>query len=220
MADFAAQREKMVLEQIAARGIASARLLDAFRAVPREDFVPESVREFAYEDGPLPIEAGQTISQPYIVALMIEAARVTPGGRVLEIGAGSGYAAAVMSRIASEVVAVERHAELIVPARERLERLGFANVRIVEGDGTGGLPGEAPFDAILCAASGSHVPEALRRQLAVPGTLVMPVGAPDAVQKLVRVTRLSDGRFEEEELAPVRFVPLIGADGWPDPDGE
>ncbi|HEX8239211.1 MAG TPA: protein-L-isoaspartate(D-aspartate) O-methyltransferase [Allosphingosinicella sp.] len=220
MADFAAEREKLVREHIAGRGIDAPLLLDAFRAVPREEFVPEGARAFAYEDGPLPIESGQTISQPYIVALMIDSAGVAPGGRVLEIGAGSGYAAAVMSRIAGEVIAVERHAELARLARERMQRLGYANVRIVEGDGTGGLPGQAPFDAILCAASGSHVPDALRLQLAPGGRLVMPVGEPDAVQSLVKVTRRGDEDFEQENLGQVRFVPLIGVHGWADPGGE
>jgi protein-L-isoaspartate(D-aspartate) O-methyltransferase len=210
----------MVREQLAGRGIEGDRLLDAFRAVPRELFVPEAMRDFAYEDGPLPIEAGQTISQPYIVALMISAAKVSPGGRVLEIGAGSGYAAAVMSRIAGEVIGVERHPELAALARERMSRLGFGNVRILEGDGTGGLPSEAPFEAILCSASGSHVPDALRRQLRDGGLLVMPLGAPDAVQKLVKVTRRGDELFEQQDLGPVRFVPLIGAHGWADPRGE
>jgi protein-L-isoaspartate(D-aspartate) O-methyltransferase len=219
MADFAAEREAMVRQQIAGRGIGRARLLDAFRAVPRECFVPAGVREFAYGDGPLPIEAGQAISQPYIVALMIDAAGVAPGDKVLEIGAGSGYAAAVTSRIAQAVIAVERHSELVALARGRMERLGFDNVRIVEGDGTAGLPAEAPFEAILCAASGSHVPEALRRQLAVGGVLVMPVGEPEAIQNLVKVTRRGEEHFTEENLGPVRFVPLIGAHGWADPEG-
>jgi protein-L-isoaspartate(D-aspartate) O-methyltransferase len=219
MADFAAEREKMVQRQLAGRGIEGRRLLDAFRAVPREEFVPEEMRGFAYEDGPLPIEAGQTISQPYIVALMIEAAEVMPGDKVLEIGAGSGYAAAVMSRIAARVVAVERHRELVGLARARMARLGYDNVRIVEADGTNGLPGEAPFEAILCAASGSHVPDVLRRQLAVGGSLVMPVGEPDSVQNLVKVTRRGEEEFEQSDLGPVRFVPLIGAHGWADPEG-
>ena len=219
MIDFAAERERMVQRQIARRGIEGRRLLDAFRAVPREEFVPEKVREFAYEDGPLPIEADQTISQPYIVALMIEAAEVAPGDRVLEIGAGSGYAAAVMGRIAEAVIAVERHHELAELARARMARLGYDNVRIVEGDGTGGLPEEAPFEAILCAASGSHVPEILIGQLAIGGTLVMPIGEPNAVQNLVKVTRRGDEDFHEEDLGPVRFVPLIGAHGWADPRG-
>jgi protein-L-isoaspartate(D-aspartate) O-methyltransferase len=220
MADFAALRELMVRQQIAGRGIEGARLLDAFRAVPREAFVPDGVRDFAYEDGPLPIEAGQTISQPYIVALMVAAAEVAPGDKVLEIGAGSGYAAAVMSRIAEEVVAVERHSELVALAGSRMERLGYRNVRIVQGDGTAGLPEEAPFHAILCAASGSHVPDPLRRQLAIGGILVMPLGEPDSVQKLVKVTRRGAEEFDEEDLGPVRFVPLIGVHGWADPKGE
>jgi protein-L-isoaspartate(D-aspartate) O-methyltransferase len=220
MADFAAQREHMVREQIAGRGIEGRRLLDAFRTVPREAFVPEAVRHLAYQDGPLPIEAGQTISQPYIVALMIDSAGIGPGARVLEIGAGSGYAAAVMSRLALEVTAVERRSELAALAGERLRRLGFDNVRVVRGDGTAGLPAEAPFDSILCAASGSHVPDALRRQLARGGTLVMPLGEPDSVQTLVKVTRRGEEDFEREDLAPVRFVPLIGAHGWPDLEGE
>jgi protein-L-isoaspartate(D-aspartate) O-methyltransferase len=218
MADFAAEREEMVQRQIAGRGIKGRRLLEAFREVPREQFVPEAVRDLAYEDGPLPIEAEQTISQPYIVALMIEAAEVAPGDRVLEVGAGSGYAAAVMSRIAAQVVAVERHRLLVELARARMERLGYGNVRIVEGDGTGGLPDEAPFEAILCAASGSHVPEALRLQLAIGGILVMPVGEPNSIQKLVKVTRRGDEDFEESDLGPVRFVPLIGTHGWTDSD--
>jgi protein-L-isoaspartate(D-aspartate) O-methyltransferase len=220
MADFAAQREHMVREQIAGRGIDGARLLAAFRSVPREEFVPEGVRDSAYEDGPLPIEAGQTVSQPYIVALMISAAGVAPGDRVLEIGAGSGYAAAVMSRIAGEVIALERHRELVELARGRMDRLGFDNVRILECDGTGGLPSQAPFEAILCAASGSHVPETLLGQLSIGGILVMPLGEPNAVQRLVKVTRRGEKDFDEEDLGPVRFVPLIGAHGWADPQGE
>jgi protein-L-isoaspartate(D-aspartate) O-methyltransferase len=217
MADFAALRERMVQRQIAARGVKGRRLLDAFRAVPRELFVPEGVREFAYEDGPLPIEADQTISQPYIVAMMIEAAEVAPGDRVLEIGAGSGYAAAVMAQIAAMVIAVERHCALVEIARERLARLGYSNVRIVEGDGTAGLPEEAPFEAILCAASGSHVPQVLKGQLSIGGMLVMPVGEPESVQRLVKVTRRGEEDYVEEDLGPVRFVPLIGAHGWADP---
>jgi protein-L-isoaspartate(D-aspartate) O-methyltransferase len=214
MPDFAALREEMVERQIARRGVANRRILDAFRAVPREVFVPEGVRDFAYEDGPLPIEAGQTISQPYIVAFMIDAAGIAPGDKVLEIGAGSGYAAAVMARIAEEVVAVERQPELVRLARERMERLGYANVRIVDGDGSAGLPEEAPFEAILAAAAGSHVPEILKRQLSTGGVLVMPLGEPDSIQKLVKVTRRGPEAFEEEDLGPVRFVPLIGREAW------
>src|SRR4051794_37588547 len=214
MTDFAAQREEMVERQLKRRGIADRRVLKAFREVPRELFVPEKLRDFAYEDGPLPIEAEQTISQPFIVAEMIEAAEVAPGEKVLEIGAGSGYAAALLGRIADEVIAVERHAELAALARRRMEELGYANVRIVQGDGSIGLPDEAPFEAILAAAAGSHVPDALREQLAVGGILVMPLGEPDAIQKLIKVTRMSETDYKQEDLGPVRFVPLIGREGW------
>ena len=154
MADAQELREWMVERQIHRRGIESPAILQAFRTVPREAFVPEEMREFAYEDGPLPIGEGQTISQPYIVALMIEAADVTPGDRVLEVGAGSGYAAAVMSRIAEEVFAIERHEPLARTAAERIDGLGYDNVSIIAGDGTVGMPDEAPFDAILVAAGG------------------------------------------------------------------
>jgi protein-L-isoaspartate(D-aspartate) O-methyltransferase len=214
MTDFAALREAMVDRQIAGRGLRNAALLAAMRAVPREAFVPEAVRDFAYEDGPLPIEAGQTISQPYIVALMIEAAGVAPGGRVLEIGAGSGYAAAILSRIADEVIAIERHGQLAELAAARMAALGHANVRILAGDGSAGWPDAAPYDAILAAASGSHVPEVLKRQLKVGGTLVMPIGAPGEMQNLVRVMRQSEEGWEQESLGAVRFVPLIGEEGW------
>lgn len=218
MADLDAERERMVARQIAARGISGRRLLEAMREVPRHLFVSAELARFAYDDSPLPIEADQTISQPYIVALMIEAAEVAPGDRVLEIGAGSGYAAAVMGRIASEVIAIERHAELAVIAAARMERLGYDNVRIVQGDGSTGCPEEAPFEAIIAAASGSHVPEVLMHQLSIGGTLVMPVGEPSAVQKLVKVRRRGDEDFEQEDLGAVRFVPLIGEQGWGEGD--
>ena len=214
MTDFAARRDQMVERQIAARGISDPRLLEAMREVPREAFVPTALADQAYEDSPLPIEADQTISQPYIVALMIEAAGIAPGARVLEIGAGSGYAAAVISRIADRVVAIERHGELAELAAARLERLGYNNVRIVHGDGSAGLPDEAPFQAILAAASGSHVPETLKQQLAIGGTLVMPIGEPGAVQSLVRMIRTGDEAYQTTDLGPVRFVPLIGELGW------
>jgi protein-L-isoaspartate(D-aspartate) O-methyltransferase len=186
----------------------------AMREVPREAFVDEGLAAMAYEDMPLPIAAGQTISQPYIVALMIAAAGVKPGARVLEIGAGSGYAAAVLGRIAAEVIAIERHDELAAEAAARMRRLGYDNVRIVPGDGSAGLPEEAPFDAILAAASGSHVPTALTQQLAIGGTLVMPVGEPGGEQVLIRLVRTGPDSFARDELGAVRFVPLIGAQGW------
>ena len=214
MSDFGELRERMVDEQIACRGLRSPHLLAAFRSVPREEFVAEEYKQSAYDDRPLPIEAGQTISQPYIVAMMIEAAGVKPGNHVLEVGAGSGYAAAVISRIARLVVAVERQPELVSIARERLRRLGYDNVLIVEGDGTRGWPEEAPYDAILAAASGSHVPRPLLDQLAPGGRLVMPVGDPGWAQTLLKVTKNEDGSTVQEDLGGVRFVPLIGEEGW------
>ncbi len=216
MMDHTAAREEMVRRQIAGRGIIDDALLDAMREVPRELFVPAEQAEFAYQDSPLPIEAGQAISQPAMVAEMIAAAGIKRGDKVLEIGAGSGYAAAVMARIAAEVIGIERHAELVRLAQARLERLGYANVRIVHGDGSAGLAEEAPFDAILIAASGSHVPEPLKRQLALGGALVMPVGAVDGPQDLIKVVRTGENEFTSEDLGAVRFVPLIGAEGWPE----
>lgn len=205
----------MVDVQIARRGVRDAALLDAMRTVPRERFVPDGLAEFAYEDGPLPIEAGQTISQPYIVAAMVEAAEIEPGSHVLEVGAGSGYAAAVLGQVAGRVVAIERHGELARSACARMSDLGYDNVDVREGDGTLGLPEEAPFDAILVAAGGLEVPDALQRQLKIGGRLVMPVGGPD-VQTLCKVTRVAKDRFEQESLGAVKFVPLIGAQGWPE----
>ena len=212
MADPQELREGMVERQIFRRGIETPSVLTAFREVPREEFVPESLREFAYEDGPLPIGAGQTISQPYIVALMIDAAEIPPGGRVLEVGAGSGYAAAVISRIAGEVFAIERHEALARSAAERIDALGYDNASIICGDGSLGLPGEAPFDAILVAAGGDHVPEPLKRQLKIGGRLVVPVGGED-MQSLVCVTRTGEHSWDEHDLGGVRFVPLIGRHG-------
>jgi protein-L-isoaspartate(D-aspartate) O-methyltransferase len=216
MTDYAAEREAMVERQLKRRGIVEQPIVDAFLAVPREAFVGPGYAHLAYGDHPLPIEAGQTISQPYIVALMIQAAGIERGDRVLEVGAGSGYAAAVIGHIAAKVVAIERQPDLVAAARGRIERLGYRNVEIVEGDGTRGWPDEAPYDAILAAASGSHLPQPLIDQLAPRGRLVMPLGAPDAVQQLVRATRRSDGSVDRESLGAVRFVPLIGEEGWND----
>jgi protein-L-isoaspartate(D-aspartate) O-methyltransferase len=216
MTDFAAEREAMVERQLKRRGISEPEILDAFRAVPREAFVRAALVDQAYGDHPLPIEAGQTISQPYIVALMIQAADIRPGAKVLEVGAGSGYAAAVISRIAARVVGIERQHDLVEVARERMRRLGYDSVEIVEGDGTRGWPEHAPYDAILAAASGSHVPKPLVEQLAPGGSIVMPVGDPGWVQKLVKVTKGEDGTLEHSDLGAVRFVPLIGEEGWRD----
>jgi protein-L-isoaspartate(D-aspartate) O-methyltransferase len=206
-------RARMVERQLARRGIVDPAVLVAMRGVPREEFVPAGQREFAYEDAPLSIEAGQTISQPYIVARMIEAAGLAAGDRVLEVGAGSGYAAAVMSRIAAQVHAIERHEELTSLARERLRRLGYGNVTLRTGDGTLGWADAAPFDAILSAAAGPAIPQALKEQLDIGGRLVMPVGS-QRNQRLVKVTRRDARHFEEEDLGGVLFVPLIGEQGW------
>jgi len=207
------QREQMVEVQIVRRGVRDAAVLAAMRAVPRERFVGESLAEFAYDDVPLPIEAEQTISQPYIVAAMIEAAQIEPGDRVLEVGAGSGYAAAVIGRIAARVYAIERHAELGRLAAERMAQLGYGNVEIRVGDGSTGLAEQAPFDAILVAAAGPAVPQALKEQLEIGGRLVMPVGE-HRHQELRKIRRTGDDRYEEEDLGAVAFVPLIGEQGW------
>jgi protein-L-isoaspartate(D-aspartate) O-methyltransferase len=183
-------------------------------AVPREAFLPEDLREFAYTDAPLPIGEGQTISQPYIVAFMVEALLLKGGEKVLEIGAGSGYAAAVLSRIAGEVFTIERIPELAAQARERLAALGYDNVHVLCADGTMGWPDEAPFDAIVVAAGGPEVPKTLKAQLKIGGRLVIPVGDDPRGQELVRVTRVSETEYESEDIADVRFVPLIGTEGW------
>jgi protein-L-isoaspartate(D-aspartate) O-methyltransferase len=212
MTDFAGLREQMVSRQIQARGIDNPALLAAMRAVPREAFVSSDQAGAAYGDFPLPIEAGQTISQPYIVALMIAAAEIGAGDHVLEIGAGSGYAAAVIGQIAQCVLGIERHHELAALAASRMRQLAYRNVRIVEGDGSRGWPEEAPFNAILAAASGSHVPQALIDQLKPGGRLVMPLGGRWAIQSLVKLTKRGDGTVDREELGAVRFVPLIEAE--------
>jgi protein-L-isoaspartate(D-aspartate) O-methyltransferase len=214
MLDFAASRNRMVDVQLVRRGVRDSRLLDAMRRVPREAFVKAGMEEFAYEDSPLEIGEGQTISQPYVVALMIEAAQLKPGDRVLEVGAGSGYAAAVMAQIAERVFAVERHAPLARQAVRRCADLGYRNVAIRVGDGTLGWSEEAPFDAILVAAGGPEPPPALKGQLAVGGRLVIPVGRAETGQQLLKLTRTAPDAWEEEKLGAVRFVPLIGEQGW------
>jgi protein-L-isoaspartate(D-aspartate) O-methyltransferase len=214
MPDYGRARERMVDTQIARRGVRDARVLEAIRQVPREEFVDPGFEEFAYDDGPLPIGANQTISQPYMVALMIEAAGLQPSDRVLEVGAGSGYAAAVMSRIAARVYAIERHAQLVAAAKRRLQKLGYENVELRVGDGTRGWPEAAPFDAILVAAGGPEVPMTLKEELAIGGRLIIPVGLQQFHQTLRKVTRLSETQYEEEDLGGVAFVPLIGEQGW------
>jgi len=217
MPDMSVLRKNMVRHQIAARGVRDERVLDAMERVPREAFMPDELGEFAYEDTPLPIEEGQTISQPYIVALMIAAIDPRPDDHVLEIGTGSGYAAAVLSRVVGRVYTVERHEALVDLAQRRFRTLGYGNVQVRHGDGSLGWPEHAPYDAIIVTAGGPHMPRQLREQLAVGGRMVIPIGADPRLQRLVRVTRVTRERFEEEQLAEVRFVPLVGADAWEGP---
>jgi len=212
--DFKNLRGEMVEKAIFARGVRSKLVLDAMRSVPREKFLPAQLHEFAYDDSALPIEEGQTISQPYIVALMTEALALRGGEKVLEIGAGSGYAAAVLSEIAADVYTVERHGPLAEKAAAALANLGYDNVHVLHGEGTRGWPAHAPYDAIIVAASGPTIPESLKDQLKIGGRLVMPVGADQRIQELVRVTRIGQSEFRREDLADVRFVPLLGEEGW------
>ena len=204
----------MVQYQIEARGVRDPAVLAAMGDVPREAFVPPDLEEFAYEDAPLPIEAGQTISQPYIVALMIAAIEPKPEDRVLEVGTGSGYAAAVLSRIVKEVYTVERHESLARVAEARFVRLGYDNIRVRVGDGTQGWPDYAPFDGIVVSAGGSQVPPSLLAELTLRGRLVIPVGLTLREQELVKVVRTEQERFDRTTLGRVQFVPLIGSEGW------
>lgn len=211
---FELQRERLVDNELRILGIRDEAVLRAMRTVPREVFVSKEICEFAYRNVPLPIGSGQTISQPLIVAYMAEALEVAPTDRVLEIGTGSGYAAAVLSRVAKDVFSVERHQELAETAIERLKRLGYDNVRVLCGDGTRGWPEEAPFDAIVVAAGSPGIPPSLLEQLRIGGRLVIPVGDEKDSQQLIRAIRRGDEEFEYEELGAVRFVPLIGEAGW------
>ena len=211
---FELQRASMVDYQLRARGIGSPLVLEAMGRVPRERFIPERMKDCAYDDGPLPIGAGQTISQPYIVALMTEALDLEGGERVLDIGTGSGYAAAVLGCIASEVFSIERVRELADRAARTLAAEGFDNVRVRCGDGTIGWSEHQPFDGIIVAAGAPAVPDSFKHQLAVGGHLVIPVGSEHSVQSLERITRLGENEFRTEDLGAVRFVPLIGEQGW------
>ncbi|HEU4581400.1 MAG TPA: protein-L-isoaspartate(D-aspartate) O-methyltransferase [Polyangiaceae bacterium] len=211
-----ARLSNMVELQLVRRGLSEPRLLNAFRSVPREEFVPPGLEEFAYADAPLPIAEKQTISQPYIVALTVDALGVRESDRVLEIGTGSGYAAAILSKLAKEVYSVERLEALASGARERLARLGYDNVHVLHGDGTLGWAEHAPYDVIAVAAGGPEVPEALLEQLAPGGRLVIPIGADESTQVLTRVTRIGHESYRREPILSVRFVPLIGEQGWPD----
>ncbi|MFI4971864.1 MAG: protein-L-isoaspartate(D-aspartate) O-methyltransferase, partial [Hyphomicrobiales bacterium] len=212
--DFAHLRDEMVEHHIAARGVRSTRVLQAMRKIPREAFLPGNLQEFAYEDSPLPIAEGQTISQPYIVALMAEALLLEDGEKVLEIGTGSGYAAAVLAEIAAEVYTVERIGQLAEKAAAALAEQCYDNVHVLHGDGTRGWPDHAPYDAIVVAAGGPKIPESLRAQLKIGGRLVIPVGSSARAQELVRITRVSENDYRREDLADVCFVPLLGHEGW------
>jgi len=204
--EHARARERMVREQIAARGIESPRVLAAMRKVPRHLFVPQNLQRAAYADQPLPIGLGQTISQPYIVAYMSEAADIAPDEKVLEIGTGSGYQAAILGELAKEVYTIEIVPELAERARAVLQQLGYANVTVKAGDGYQGWPEHAPFDAIVVTAAPPEIPAALRAQMAMGGTMVVPVG--DWDQQMVILERTPKGITERRTL-PVRFVPMI-----------
>lgn len=208
------QHEVMIRKHLIGRGIRDPAVLAAMREIPREEFVAERMRDMAYEDHPLPIEEGQTISQPYMVAYMAEALELSKTDRVLEIGAGTGYSAAILSRIVDRVYSVERLEGLALSARRRLETLGYTNVVIHQGDGTLGWPEHAPYDAIVVTAAAPKTPKPLLDQLAAGGRLVIPVGPTSYFQDLIRIRRVGEYEYRTEQLCGVRFVPLIGVEGW------
>lgn len=209
-------REGWIDSQLVARGITDSRVLEAMRRVSRAAFVPDHAQSDAYADRALPIGSGQTISQPYMVAVMTEALQLTGSERVLDVGTGSGYQAAVLAELARHVITIERVPELAEAARTRLAALGYTNIDVVVGDGTLGAPAHAPFDGILVAAGAPAVPQALKEQLSAEGgRLVVPVGPP-AQQWLTIVTRSGD-RFDEARGTGCVFVPLVGVHGWPEP---
>jgi protein-L-isoaspartate(D-aspartate) O-methyltransferase len=216
MDDMAAARGVMVDEQLARRGIKDARVLAAMRRVPRELFVPAESRGFAYADRALPIGEGQTISQPLIVAAMTEALQLQPGDRVLEVGTGSGYQAAILGELASQVTTVERRADLAEAARTRLASLGYTNVAVVVGDGSQGWKANAPYDAVLVAAGSPSIPASLTTQLADGGRLVIPIGPRDH-QVLTLVRRMGE-RLQRSDMDGCVFVPLVGQEGWDESD--
>jgi protein-L-isoaspartate(D-aspartate) O-methyltransferase len=204
---FQAERERLVRTQLAERGIREVRVLDAMSRVPRHEFVPETLRQEAYEDHPLPIGEGQTISQPYIVAAMLEHLALQATDRVLEVGTGSGYVTALLSLLCAEVYSVERHAQLAALAESTLHRLGYRNMKIRVGDGSQGWPEYAPFDAILVSAATPEMPPALFAQLREGGRLVVPVGPPSS-QELQVIGKIG-GEPEVRVLEGCRFVPLV-----------
>lgn len=206
-------RDKMVDSQIVARGVHDPAVLAAMSKVPRHLFLAEELWVEAYQDCPLPISCSQTISQPYIVAVMTEMLMLNPGACVLEIGTGSGYQTAILAEIAGQVITLERHAPLADNARQRLESLGYNNITVIVGDGTLGFPEAAPYDAILITAGAPDIPEGLQRQLAPGGRLIAPVGRTD-VQRLIMITREDNDKFTCQLGISCRFVPLIGEYGW------
>jgi protein-L-isoaspartate(D-aspartate) O-methyltransferase len=211
--DDETRRDRMVEEQIKDRGIRQPRLLEAFRRVPRHFFVPADLQEQAYTDHPLPIGSGQTISQPYIVALMTERLHLQGHERVLEIGAGSGYQTAILAEMALEVFSVERVPELLSAASDRLARLGYLNIHLTHGNGSLGWPAHAPYEAVVVTAAAPEVPEPLLSQLADGGRMVIPIGPPEG-QMLVVVEKRG-GLVRREDIATCVFVPLVGEYGWP-----
>lgn len=210
--DFNRARKQMVEKQLRGRGITDERVLAAMLLVPRHEFVPHELRNQAYEDHPLAIGENQTISQPYMVAIMTQELLLKPSDIVLEVGSGSGYQAAVLSRLASKVYTIERHQRLACLAHTTLERVGYRNITVVCGDGSGGLPEKAPFNAIIVTAGAPEIPGALLNQLDDGGRLVVPVGQ-KMLQICKRVTR-KEGRFETQDVTSCVFVPLIGRFGW------
>ena len=210
--DFASLRASMIERQLRRRGISDERVLAAMEEVPREEFVPERYRSRAYSDSALPIGEGQTISQPWIVAAICQALELSGGERVLEVGSGSGYSAAVLTRLAAEVIGVERHESLAAEARRTLDSLGIANVETIVGDGSRGVPERAPFEAIAVHATAPAPPLTLLGQLADGGRLVVPIAADGA--DLLTVFRRRGEELSSEEIGPCRFVPLIGEEGF------
>lgn len=213
---YALERERMVADQIEWRGIKDKLLLDAMRQVPRHLFVPEAYRDVAYSDGPLGIGEGQTISQPYIVALMTSLLRLEGDERVLEIGTGSGYQAAILSLLCAEVFTVERHPSLAARAENLLKELGYDNVHVHVGDGTLGLPEYAPYDGIIVTAAAPEVPRPLLEQLADGGRLVLPVGG--RFNQMLELWQKEGEHFRQRAITPVAFVPLLGKHGWDEKD--
>jgi protein-L-isoaspartate(D-aspartate) O-methyltransferase len=209
-AAFSSLRRRMVDAQLRARGIGDERVLDAMVRVPRHEFAPERYRNQAYEDHPLPIGQGQTISQPYIVARMLEALAIKPTSKVLEVGTGSGYLTALLAELAAQVISVERYADLANAARELLGRLGYSNVKVIVGDGSKGFAEAAPYDAIIVSAAAGEVPPALLEQLAEGSRMIIPVGSADSQQ--LQLIRMENGQPQISFHELCRFVPLVSDD--------